>query len=57
LFDEHANNETDIKVCCTRGINSRRAVDYLGKLNLSAVSIKGGMNAYSKEIDPKVPKF
>lgn len=34
---------------------SKRTADYLIKLGYSAISIKGGITEYSKEIDKTVP--
>jgi adenylyltransferase/sulfurtransferase len=48
---------TEIVVYCHHGIRSRHAASYLAQCGVEAVSLKGGIDAWSRQIDPKVPRY
>jgi rhodanese-related sulfurtransferase len=49
-----------VVVYCHHGIRSRSAaalLEHLGLAGLGAFSLAGGIDAWSREIDPKVPRY
>lgn len=49
---------TPLVVYCHHGIRSRRAADFLIQCGLSGVvSLAGGIDAWSLEVDAKVPRY
>ena len=47
-----------ILIYCHHGMRSLRAAEYLSQLGYENVcSIRGGIDAWSREIDPEVPRY
>lgn len=62
-LDEVYNNlgslprDRDIVVICQHGVRSLKTAQLLRENGLHAFSIEGGVNAYTKEIDPILPQY
>jgi rhodanese-related sulfurtransferase len=58
-FDEiEVEPELQIIVYCHHGVRSLNAVAYLRKLGFKkALSLKGGIDRWSTEIDPSIPRY
>jgi adenylyltransferase/sulfurtransferase len=54
-LDRH--KEEEIVVYCRSGGRSQMAVHFLMQNGFQARNLKGGILAWSQEIDPKVPKY
>jgi rhodanese-related sulfurtransferase len=54
-LDEHKGRP--IVVYCHLGVRSLNGAAYLSELGHDAVSLAGGIEAWSCEIDPKVPRY
>lgn len=55
-LDQHA--EREILVHCHKGVRSLRVVDFLRRNGFpTAFSIAGGIERWSLEIDPSVPRY
>ncbi len=53
-----ADSEAEIIVYCHHGIRSRHAANFLAQCGLQPVfSLSGGIDAWSRQIDPKVPRY
>ena len=47
-----------VVVHCRSGVRSAQAVDFLRKAGFSRVwNLKGGILAWSDEVDPSIPKY
>jgi adenylyltransferase/sulfurtransferase len=52
------NSADDIVVHCRSGVRSGKAVDFLRKAGFRKVkNLKGGILAWSDQVDPSVPKY
>ena len=52
------NSEDDIVVHCKAGVRSAKAVDFLMKSGFRKIhNLKGGILAWSDQVDPTVPKY
>ena len=52
------NNDTEIVAHCKSGMRSAKAVDFLRKSGFQKVrNMKGGILAWSDQVDPAVPKY
>jgi rhodanese-related sulfurtransferase len=50
--------DAEIVVYCHHGVRSRHAANYLMQFGLqSVVSLAGGIDAWSRLIDPKMPRY
>ena len=54
-LDAHKGRE--IVVYCHLGVRSLDGAAYLSSLGFKAVSLAGGIEAWSCEVDPKVPRY
>ena len=55
---EELNAEDDIVVYCHHGVRSLRATEVLAGAGLAGVvSLAGGIDAWSLQIDPSVPRY
>jgi len=53
-----ADKEEPIVVYCHAGVRSARAANYLAQLGYTDVrSMAGGIDAWSREVDPTVPRY
>jgi rhodanese-related sulfurtransferase len=53
-----ADPEEPILIYCHHGMRSLRAASFLAQLGYADVrSIRGGIDAWSREIDPDVPRY
>ncbi len=58
-YDELADRKTQrIIIYCHHGVRSLRAAEFLRSAGFeSAVSLAGGIEAYSRLIDPSIPRY
>lgn len=49
--------DRDVVFYCHHGARSRAAVDYLAAQGVRALNLAGGIDAWSREIDPNVPHY
>lgn len=49
--------EDTVVTICHHGVRSLNAAIFLRKIGFSALSLKGGVNAWSLEIDPRLPRY
>jgi len=49
--------EPHLIVICKAGVRSARAVTLLREAGIAATNLTGGTNAWTKEIDPSMPKY
>ena len=49
--------EVEVVVYCHHGIRSLQAVGLLRAQGRAAMSLKGGIDAWSRRIDPSVPRY
>jgi adenylyltransferase/sulfurtransferase len=47
----------DVVVYCKMGIRSERAAELLRQAGYRATSLRGGIAAWSSEVDPSVPRY
>ncbi len=46
-----------IYVYCKIGMRSAKAVEFLDSHGIDAVNVEGGIDAWSEQIDPSVPRY
>jgi rhodanese-related sulfurtransferase len=46
-----------VVVYCHHGVRSQAGADLLGRLGLEALSLAGGIDAWSLEVDTNVPRY
>ena len=54
-LEEHRNRK--IVVYCHSGGRSSRAVQFLQSMGYDAVNLRGGITAWSREVDPNTPIY
>jgi len=54
---EIPNDEGLVVVYCHHGVRSLHAAHFLLSKGLEAVSLAGGIDAWSRQIDPKIPVY
>jgi rhodanese-related sulfurtransferase len=56
-FNELPHDKLPIIVYCHHGVRSLYAVQFLKFHGYDALSLRGGIDAWSEEIDPNVPRY
>ena len=56
-YREIPDDQGPIVVYCHHGVRSLRAATWLAQKGIDAVSLAGGIDAWSRLIDPKVPLY
>jgi rhodanese-related sulfurtransferase len=56
-FEEIPRDKLPVIVYCHHGVRSLYAVQFLKFHGLDALSLRGGIDAWSLEIDPNVPRY
>ena len=51
------NKEQPIIVMCHTGVRSAQACDVLNKLDFDVYNLDGGIDMWSKSVDPSVPIY
>ena len=51
------NKDEPVYILCHSGVRSAQACLYLEQKGFDAVNIRGGIHAWSTEIDPSVPIY
>lgn len=52
------DRNASVVIYCHAGVRSARAADYLSRLGYTDVrSMRGGIEAWSLEVDPEVPRY
>lgn len=51
------DNEPHLIVMCKAGVRSARALALLQEAGISGINVQGGIDAWSKEIDPSIPQY
>ena len=51
------DREQDLVVFCHHGVRSLDGAAYLLSKGLEAVSLKGGIDLYSLQVDPALPRY
>ena len=54
IFAETLPQDQTIYVLCHHGVRSLKAALYLQGRGLNAISIKGGIDAYARDVDPTI---
>jgi adenylyltransferase/sulfurtransferase len=49
--------DRDVVLYCHHGARSRMAAEYLASLGVRAVNLEGGIDAWSREVDPEIPRY
>lgn len=56
-FNELPHDKLPLIVYCHHGVRSLYAVQFLKFHGYDALSLRGGIDAWSEEIDPNVPRY
>ncbi len=56
-FEEIPRNEGPVIIYCHHGVRSLNAAQFLKYHGHDALSLRGGIDAWSLEIDPSVPRY
>jgi rhodanese-related sulfurtransferase len=56
-FEEIPRDKTPLIVYCHHGVRSLHATQFLKFHGYDALSLRGGLDAWSQEIDPSIPRY